>query len=158
MIKLTSIKDFMSTYLFEMTFESIMFDKIRGLENQINLHLIKIIRYEDEQNFQKHINDLETWLIDIQDLDFRKANNKLKQQDYFNLLFTEPITNVDNIQYIKNKERGKLKKYSNLKRFKTEQETLYILEKLHIEMSYLLSKNDIYDFFINIKDKINEKG
>lgn len=158
MFKLTSIKDFMSTYLFEMTFESIMFDKIRGLENQINLHLIKIIRYEDEQNFQKHINDLETWLIDIQDLDFRKANNKLKQQDYFNLLFTEPITNVDNIQYIKNKERGKLKKYSNLKRFKTEQETLYILEKLHIEMSYLLSKNDIYDFFINIKDKINEKG
>ena len=154
MIKLTSIKDFMSTYLFEMTFESIMFDKIRGLENQINLHLIKIIRYEDEQNFQKHINDLETWLIDIQDLDFRKANNKLKQQDYFNLLFTEPITNVDNIQYIKNKERGKLKKYSNLKRFKTEQETLYILEKLHIEMSYLLSKNDIYDFFIDIKDKI----
>lgn len=155
MIKLTSIKDFMSTYLFEMAFErKVIFDKIRELENQINLHLIKIIRYEDEQNFQKHINDLETWLIDIQDLDFRKANNKLKQQDYFNLLFTEPITNVDNIQYIKNKERGKLKKYSNLKRFKTEQETLYILEKLHIEMSYLLSKNDIYDFFINIKDKI----
>lgn len=154
MIKLTSIKDFMSTYLFEMAIESIMFDKIRELENQINLHLIKIIRYEDEQNFQKHINDLETWLIDIQDLVFRKANNKLKQQDYFNLLFTEPITNVDNIQYIKNKERGKLKKYSSLKRLKTEQETLYILEKLHKEMSYLLSKNDIYDFFIDIKDKI----
>lgn len=155
MIKLTSIKDFMSTFLFEMAFErKVIFDKIRGLENQINLHLIKIIRYEDEQNFQKHINDLETWLIDIQDLDFRKVNNKLKQQDYFNLLFTEPITNVDNIQYIKNKERGKLKKYTNLKRFKTEQETLYILEKLHIEMSYLLSKNDIYDFFIDIKDKI----
>ena len=154
MIKLTSIKDFMSTFLFEMAIESIMFDKIRELENQINLHLIKIIRYEDEQNFQKHINDLETWLIDIQDLVFRKANNKLKQQDYFNLLFTEPITNVDNIQYIKNKERGKLKRYSNLKRFKTEQETLYILEKLHKEISYLLSKNDIYDFFIDIKDKI----
>ena len=155
MIKLTSIKDFMSTFLFEMVFErKVIFDKIRGLENQINLHLIKIIRYEDEQNFQKHINDLETWLIDIQDLDFRKANNKLKQQDYFNLLFTEPITNVDNIQYIKNKEKGKLKKYRNLKRFKTEQETLYILEKLHKEMSYLLSKNDIYDFFIDIKDKI----
>lgn len=155
MIKLTSIKDFMSNYLFEMAFErKVIFDKIRGLENQINLHLIKIIRYDDEQNFQKHINDLETWLIDIQDLDFRKANNKLKQQDYFNLLFTEPITNVDNIQYIKNKERGKLKKYTNLKRFKTEQETLYILEKLHKEMSYLLSKNDIYDFFIDIKDKI----
>lgn len=155
MIKLKSIKDFMSTYLFEMAFErKVIFDKIRGLENQINLHLIKIIRYDDEQNFQKHINDLETWLIDIQDLDFRKANNKLKQQDYFNLLFTEPITNVDNIQYIKNKERGKLKKYTNLKRFKTEQETLYILEKLHKEMSYLLSKNDIYDFFIDIKDKI----
>lgn len=154
MIKLTSIKDFMSTFLFEMAIESIMFDKIRELENQINLHLIKIIRYEDEQNFQKHINDLETWLIDIQDLVFRKANNKLKQQDYFNLLFTEPITNVDNIQYIKNKERGKLKRYSNLKRFKTEQETLYILERLHKEMSYLLSKNDIYDFFIDIKDKI----
>lgn len=154
MIKLTSIKDFMSTFLFEMAIESIMFDKIRELENQINLHLIKIIRYEDEQNFQKHINDLETWLIDIQDLVFRKANNKLKQQDYFNLLFTEPITNVDNIQYIKNKERGKLKKYSNLKRLKTEQETLYILERLHKEMSYLLSKNDIYDFFIDIKDKI----
>lgn len=37
MIKLTSIKDFMSTYLFEMAFErKVIFDKIRELENQIN--------------------------------------------------------------------------------------------------------------------------
>ena len=31
--------------------------KIDGLEKLINLHLIKIIRYKDDLNFDKHIND-----------------------------------------------------------------------------------------------------
>ena len=50
-----------------------MEEKISSLENQINLHLIKLLRYKDDTNKQKHINDIMTWLIDIQDMDFGKA-------------------------------------------------------------------------------------
>jgi len=121
-----SIKDILiskieESYIFEMTFErKTILNKIRGLQSPINEHLIKLIRYKDSLNYNKHIEDLETWLYDIQELDYNKKNKKLKSSDYYNVLFTEPITSIDNIQYITSKEKGKLKSYSGLDKLKTE--------------------------------------
>jgi hypothetical protein len=143
-----SFREFIADLLLvEMAFDKkTMENKISALENQINLHLIKIIRYDDELNRQKHINDVMNWLEQIQDLDFNKKNNKFSKDLYFKLLFKEPFTDSSNITLLKNWEsRGSLKDYLDLPRKKTEEETMFILENLHIEISKLLSRNEIYD-------------
>ena len=83
--------------------------KIDGLEKPINLHLIKIIRYRDDLNFDKHINDMVVWLTDIQELDVGKANKKLPESDYFKLLFTNRFTDSHNTKHIEDLEKGSLK-------------------------------------------------
>ena len=123
-----------------------MEEKISSLENQINLHLIKLLRYKDDTNKQKHINYIMMWLIDIQDMDFGKAGRKFSKELYFKLLFEEPITSEDNIQYLKNKEKGKLKSYSNLEKIRTEKEVMYLLWKIHKQIALHLSRNEIFDF------------
>ena len=65
---------------------------------------------------------------------------------YFKLLFEEPITSEDNIQYLKNKEKGKLKSYSNLEKIRTEKEVMYLLWKIHKQIALHLSRNEIFDF------------
>ena len=136
-----------SLMLNEMAFSKrVMEDKIRNLENQINLHLIKILRYKDNTNKQKHINDVMNWLIDIQDYDFGKAGRKFSKELYFKLLFEEPITDEDNILYLKNKEKGKLKSYSSLEKIRTEKEVMYLIWKIHKQIAEHLSKNEIFDF------------
>jgi len=149
------IKKLSKTKLFEMAYNrKKMIEKIEGLQIPINDHLLKIILFDDKQNFNKHINDLETWLSDIQELDFQRKNKKLKAKDYFKILFKEPITDDSNVQYIENKLKGKLKKYSKLPRRKSKEEAIIILYKLHKEISELLSRNEIYDFFDDIESKI----
>jgi hypothetical protein len=144
---------FADCMLNEMAFnKKVMEDKIRALEPQINLHLIKILRYKDDINKQKHINDIMTWLVDIQELNFNKAHRKFSKELYFKLLFTEPVTDEYNIQYIKDKEKGRLKSYSTLPKIRTEQETLYMMCKLHKEIADCLSKNEIFDFETRLEE------
>jgi hypothetical protein len=134
------------TYIFEMAFDKqTMENKIRGLENPINLHLVKIIRYEDNTNKQKHINDIMNWLDDIQDLDFNKKNKKFSKELYFKLLFEEPFTDSSNVKYITSLENRKLKAYSELPRNCSLQETLIILERIQREIAKLLSEDSILD-------------
>jgi hypothetical protein len=137
------IADFL---LVEMAFDKkTMENKIRGLENQINLHLIKIIRYKDDVNFQKHINDIMNWLFQIQKLDFNKNNRKFSKELYFKLLFEESITNFENTNYIKNLEKGELRRYTNQPIIRNEVESMITLENIQKEMAKLLSQNSIYD-------------
>ena len=146
-------KDF---FIYEMAFErKIIFQKIRGLENQINEHLIKVLMFKDDLNINKHWNDIETWLFTIQDLDFKGTGKKLKEADYFKLLFKEPITDVRNIRYVQNKLRGTLRrKYNNLERIRTEQEVLERIHDFHVKISKSLSRNSLYDDFDKIKGEI----
>ncbi len=129
-----------------------MEEKISSLEPQINLHLIKLLRYEDDLNKQKHINDIMTWLIDIQDLDFGKAGRKFSKELYFKLLYEDPITSDNNIQYLKNKEKGKLKSYQNLKKIRTESEVMSLLYKIHKQIASYLSRNEIFDFETELEE------
>jgi len=119
--------------------------KIEDLEDQINLHLVKIIRYEDELNFEKHLKDIMTWLIKIQKMDVGRKCNKLPQKDYFKLLFVQPFTDETNSQRIRDYERSDLKYHKNLPRLRTEEETVKIIHKIQKEIAKRLSENDIYD-------------
>lgn len=148
-----NFKEFIADLLLnEMAFnKKKMEEKIENLENQINLHLIKIIRYDDEVNKQKHINDIMNWLDQIQRLDFNKKGNKFSKELYFKLLFEQPITDDSNNQYIMGLEKGQLRRYSNLPRKRTIEETLIILFKIHKEIARLLSNNEIFDIEIELE-------
>ena len=134
------------TTIFEMAFDKrTMENKIRGLEQPINLHLIKLIRYTDEINARKHINDIVNWLEDIQDLDFNKKGKKFSKELYYKLLFEEPFTDALNEKYLISLERRKLNDYISLPRKHSLQETLIILEKTQKEIAKLLSEDSISD-------------
>ena len=130
----------------EMAFDrKTVIKKIDGLEKPLNLHLIKIIRYKDDLNFEKHLKDVKNWLVQIQKMDVGKKNKKLPEKEYFKLLFTQPFTDATNIKRIQNYEKSDLKDYSKLPRIRSEQETVELLFKIHKEIAKRLSNDDIWD-------------
>ena len=139
--------------LIEMAFnKKKMEEKIEGLQKPLNQHLIKIIRYKDGTNHQKHINDIMNWLEQIQDLDFNKKNNKFSKDLYFKILFKDPFTDSSNLTILKNWEsRGSLREYNTLIRKRNEQETMIELERLQQEIASLLSRDEIYDIEFDLK-------
>ena len=99
--------------------------------------------------------DIETWVNDIQRPDVGKAGKKLKYEDYFKILFEEPVTSVHNIQFIKNTERGALKKYQNLKHIRSEHETMTLLYSLLSNICIKLANNDAWWISDFIKEKLS---
>ena len=139
----------------EMAFDrKTVIKKIDGLEKLINLHLIKIIRYKDEVNFEKHLKDIINWLIDIQEMDVSKKHKKLPEKDYFKLLFTNRFTDSNNAKHIDELEKGSLREYKNLTRIRTTEETININFKIQKEIAKRLSINDIFDIEDYIKGEI----
>ena len=140
------IVDKFSDIISEMAFDrKTVIKKVQDLEDQINLHLVKIIRYKDDLNFEKHLKDVKNWLVQIQKMDVGKKNKKLPEKEYFKLLFTQPFTDATNIKRIQNYEKSDLKDYSELPRIRSEQETVELLFKIHKEIAKRLSNNDIWD-------------
>ena len=139
----------------EMAFDrKTVIKKIDGLEKPLNLHLIKIIRYNDDLNFEKHLKDIVQWLRDIQELDVGKKDKKLPEKEYFKLLFTNRFTDETNSKHIKDLEKGSLSDYISLNRIRTEEETIKILYDIHKIISKKLSQNDIWDIEEIILDKL----
>lgn len=75
------IVDRFTNIITEMAFDrKIVIKKAEGLERQINLHLIKIIRYNDALNYNKHLKNIKGWLQEIQDMDVNKADKKIARK------------------------------------------------------------------------------
>ena len=139
----------------EMAFDrKTVIKKIDGLEKPLNLHLIKIIRYKDDLNFEKHLKDIVQWLRDIQELDVGKKDKKLPEKEYFKLLFTNRFTDNTNTKHIKDLEKGSLSDYKSLNRIRTEEETIRILYDIHKIISKKLANNDIWNIDEVILNKL----
>ena len=151
MINLKELKEYISdeysnNILSEMAFSKKECEKkITGLEPQINIHLIKVLVFEDDINFNKHINDIVNWLLQIQKLDFNKKNNKFSKSFYFDWLFVKPITDDSNIEYVTKTIKRDLRKYHSLKRKLSDEQVLYNLYKIHFKVASLLANDEILD-------------
>lgn len=64
--------------------------KITDLSYIILEHIIKILKWKDKRNLNKHISDINGWLKQIYQIKLTK-NKKLKYQDYFNWLYAEIV-------------------------------------------------------------------
>lgn len=137
----------------EMAFDrKTVIKKIEGLERPINLHLIKVIRYKDELNFEKHLKDIKKWIEEIQELDVGKKDKKLPEREYFKLLFTSRFSDEHNSKYILKLEKGVLSEYSNLPKLRDEKETISLIYKIEKELAKRLSEDNAYDIISYIKD------
>jgi hypothetical protein len=107
------IDSLIDTKLFEMAFaKKVAMDKARNLQNQVARHLIKIQMYAQSQYVQHWVNEVNSWLLDIQDDKLRGTNKPLPYRDLMLILFEEPLSTIDDIQYRMNRIYSE---YSDLK-------------------------------------------
>lgn len=77
--------------LFEMAFRRREVEsKITSLSSPICKHLIKILKWHDVLNYNKHVGDINDWIFDIQRM-YIKGNRKPTQNDYFNWMYNDVI-------------------------------------------------------------------
>ena len=149
-----NIIDKINEFILEMTFKrkDVIF-KIQNFQFPINLHLVKLLKFDDKQNYNKHLNDVHGWFIDIQSLKVR-TNKRLTSKKYFDILFQEPFTNRNDVESITNIVKRRLQNYKNLPVIRSDQEVLNLIYDIHKKASKLISLNALNDFKKDIWDKI----
>ena len=126
----------------------IIIDKIRNLEEIINLHLIKILAFKDDINLNRHLSDIDSWFQSIQRLECKGTKNgNLTKELYFELLFSEPFTSKNNTKQVTETISRRLKEYKNLPRTKLQdEEILFRIYDIQKDVSLLLSNRSLEDF------------
>lgn len=113
--------------------------KIDDISYPIINHLVKILKYKDPINFNKHCNDINEWIATIQRIKIKSGS--LSQKDYYNAMWDlgmEP-NNYDVIKRILIKQQ---KDYGNL-------------EQTDLDYKELFEK--IKDIFIKLSKDIGPK-
>ena len=78
----------MSDELYEQAYKrSKIFREVESKERQIYNHLLKVLFYNDPYNNEKHLKDIETWLIDIQLMKTKSA--WLTKDMFFSILYAD---------------------------------------------------------------------
>ena len=76
----------MSDELYEQAYKrDKIFREVESKERQIYNHLLKVLFYNDPYNNEKHLKDIETWLIDIQLMKTKLA--WLTKDMFFSILY-----------------------------------------------------------------------
>ena len=105
---------------------------INGLGDEIFKHLIKILYWIDDINYNKHCSDINSWLYKIQDIELKPNSKRISAKDYHFWLYDEFYSSINQLN---STIKRKLKDYHNLKRTNITEEELYnklknIYEKL----------------------------
>lgn len=114
--------------------------KITGLSDPISEHLIKILMWEDPQNNNKHINDVNKWFYSIQRL-YIKGNKKPTQTDYFNWMFNDVIKDEHTFDLM---VKG-LHEYHHLPKIRKNSEVFNTIKNIFYQISYDLPLNKFVD-------------
>ena len=84
----------MSDELYEQAYKrDKIFREVESKERQIYNHLLKVLFYNDPYNNEKHLKDIETWLIDIQLMKTKSA--WLTKDMFFSILYAGIEEDVD---------------------------------------------------------------
>lgn len=86
------IEAIMGTELFEMAHSrQNALDVVRGLQFELSEHFIKVMLFPDSRDLNHWKTELSTWLTRINRTRIKPNNKKLKYEDYFDLLYDEPL-------------------------------------------------------------------
>lgn len=103
----------MSDELYEQAYNrNKIFREAESKERQIYNHLLKVLIYNDPYNNEKHLKDIETWLIDIQLMKTKSA--WLTKDMFFSILYAGIEEDFD---FTKEKQKLDIK-YGSLQRSK----------------------------------------
>lgn len=132
--------------IFEMAFDrKDVESKITDLSYPVIEHMIKISKWKDDLNFDKHCNDINKWLFKIQSF-YIRGKRKPTQVDYFKWMYEDVAQNSKTIsRYI----RG-LHEYKNLPVISEDEEVHDKIKAWLYRISFDLSLNqfeDIRDYF-----------
>ena len=124
-----------NTPLLEMAFSRKEIEsKITNLGSPIIEHLIKILKWKDDQNFEKHCRDITNWLYQVQNFKL-KDGRRPKDKDYFKWLFLDNGGDVKNIR----RRIKALYNYHQLTILKSDEEVFlsiaYIIDKISKDIS-----------------------
>ena len=98
--------------------------------------MIVISKWEDTDNYAKHVDDINHWLFDVQKTLIQPKGKRLKRKKYYQLLFAEQIQTTEAItQYINRGLRG----YKGLKEISTDAGVYEQLTKIYKSLSKDLS-------------------
>lgn len=125
--------------LFEMVFSRREVEsKITELSFPVVEHLIKILKWDDRLNYQKHCSDINNWLLKIKS--YKMKNGKRpKQSDYYQWMFHDTVQDEKTISHwVK-----VLTNYHTLKIIRTDKEVFDSITNILFELSKDLSKDDI---------------
>lgn len=140
-----SILNNIKSLIQEMAFER---DKAETRVTELGLpilyHLIKILKWEDPLNYDKHISDINNWLFDVQDVVIKPKGKRFKPDQYFSFLFEEQIESVIDVT---KKINGKLQPYHNLREINSDPEVYNKLKLIYKQISIDISSNN----FTNIR-------
>ncbi len=100
--------------------------------------MIVISKWEDRDNYVKHVDNINQWLFDVQKTLIQPKGKRFKGEKYFQLLFAEQIKTTEGItQYINRGLRG----YKGLKVINTDAEAYDQLSKIYKQLAKDLSNN-----------------
>lgn len=141
------------TELFEMAETRAQAERIvRGIGDEIVLHLVKVLYWEDDLNKEKHLKDIQTWLNKINRITLKPNNKSIKEKDIYHWLWDGPFGN--GCEWF---ERLIIKKelsaYHDLPRTELSSEELYRkLERICKEISRDISTDE----FISIENYLKD--
>ena len=107
-------------------------DKVKSLIPQIGMHLIKIIKWRDPTNVNKHARDIDNWITQIDQLT-ANGNNRPSDSDYQTWIYDYITPEIYN-RWVKSlkKEYGKLPERNN--DHDTYSAILFVLESIVKEL------------------------
>lgn len=137
-LKMSQIIENILNLINEMAYErKVAEGQITGIGLQVLYHLIKLLKWEDDLNHNKHISDINNWLNQIKRITYKPKSKRFKPEQYYEFLFKEQVKSINDIKTYVNND---LKDYRNLK-VKNSDEFIYNeLCSLYKKISFDLSK------------------
>lgn len=110
--------------------------RITGLSHSIIEHLIKVLKWEDHLNYEKHLGDIDGWLRQIRIIKL-KGNKIPKFNDYHQWMLLDLAPNEETIKlWIKS-----LNRYHQLKELTSDKEVYLQITEIITNIASDLSKN-----------------
>lgn len=125
--------------IYEMAFSrSNAESKITSLGIQVLLHLIKILKWNDIINYNKHIADINSWIFQIQIIKIKPRNKRFNSNQYYEFMFHEHIEQLSDLD---NMIKFGLQHYHNLPVLKTNDKLFENLKIIYTNLSNDISEN-----------------
>lgn len=110
--------------------------KITGLAHPIIEHLIKVLKWKDDLNYNKHLGDIDGWIRQIRIIKL-KGNKVPKYNDYYQWMISDLIPDKNTIElWI-----DSLNRYHQLKELRTNEEVYFTIIEIMNNLSKDLSKS-----------------